>query len=806
MLFLRSQTQLYFYLLVIHCCSHSIQVDLCEYSNRSYKCGDICVGKKVTSAQDFRCECDNITLKYEHTPTHHCCSETNCKLSGNSVSCPGGRVLEITEPCLGRCYADYKSSDNLAFFKSQYTCTGQEECLPINRMCQGQSFCGDNRVCDEELRCGQSKTSDFRRVNLSQTDIIIEHSYCHDSLHEGNSVYNRIDRSDEEATNTLYKHHVTLIDYSYFTPCVYSRGPGVTCHQTRDMSDSLEACKHVAWWCRLDRDSTCVTNKDGDRISRNDETLCQNKTFWRTIGTDWLVSNIKDGSGVRCNGSLMQTIYPWYKYYNGKPDPRLKQQCEDKSDRVFALRQPCQNKTFYISIHNSEWCSDSRVKNESICTDHSSWFADYQDQTNLHDSHSCQDSCAKPGPNCLSCTNENYFMCSRSNHCVHADLKCDGHPQCPDNEDEDFYLCKHEYFRKRIVEPFASFKCNSTMYPNTFTITTACNNIHECLNGTDEELCAIDAKTTPVQVCVIFWVFGLFILLKIPHLIEYQNGSKRQEQISKSDEDRHFHVLIQTLKENSGDKKNNGKLNSYLLYILYSKETSIIKETLVNFYDILADLFDYEEAEIFLYLKSNIHPDVTTCIVQHKFRGLKTKIIEFIEDNSGSKKITEFLDKVTATPSLRMKFSSLGAIVSILFHFLDIVKDISLSVALLIIIGGPSSITEFPFQFSSAVVLCWIVSIIVPILASSINLALTQPFLVFTSTRLRAMRGGRVVAALGCLLLSPLNTVVLKTNLEKTEQRAIEAARDQSDITLDLFQECHVIASNLHKYHQVELG
>ena len=40
-------------------------------------------------------------------------------------------------------------------------------------------------------------------------------------------------------------------------------------------------------------------------------------------------------------------------------------------------------------------------------------------------------------------------------------------------------------------------------------------------------------------------------------------------------------------------------------------------------------------------------------------------------------------------------------------------------------------------------------TIIVPILVSSLNLALTQPFLVFTSTRLRAMRGGRVVAALG---------------------------------------------------------
>ena len=63
-----------------------------------------------------------------------------------------------------------------------------------------------------------------------------------------------------------------------------------------------------------------------------------------------------------------------------------------------------------------------------------------------------------------------------------------------------------------------------------------------------------------------------------------------------------------------------------------------------------------------------------------------------------------------------------------------------------------------------------------------------------------------MVAALGCLLLSPLNTVVLKTNLEMTQQTAIEAARDLSDNTLDLFQECEVIEATLQEYYQIELG
>ena len=49
---------------------------------------------------------------------------------------------------------------------------------------------------------------------------------------------------------------------------------------------------------------------------------------------------------------------------------------------------------------------------------------------------------------CKACTNSEFFNCSRSGYCIHQDLKCDGHPQCPDNEDEDYILCKDEYIKK----------------------------------------------------------------------------------------------------------------------------------------------------------------------------------------------------------------------------------------------------------------------------------------------------------------------------------------------------------------------
>ena len=192
--------------------------------------------------------------------------------------------------------------------------------------------------------------------------------------------------------------------------------------------------------------------------------------------------------------------------------------------------------------------------------------------------------------------------------------------------------------------------------------------------------------------------------------------------------------------------------------------------------------------------------------MEHRYRGLKTKIIDFTETKIiRYKLITFFTNKVTENPFLRLTLSSLSTLISLLSLILDTVKDSLLAITLLNIVGI-SGIIDFPYNFSTAVVMSWMGTIIVPMLLSSVHLAVTQPFHVFSCARLRAIRGGRALAALGCLLLSPLNTVVLKTNLDISRQDAIEAARRMSPDTVDLFNECDLIEYTLQKYLQLKLG
>lgn len=242
------------------------------------------------------------------------------------------------------------------------------------------------------------------------------------------------------------------IDYSYLTPCLSKVGPGVTC--LGDTTPDSALCVTGYRWCRSDITTSCVTSKDRwtARTATDDSRLCSNRTFWENIWTDsnniWVAvqGGVKAGLGVRCTGSKMGIIYPWYKYYTGEPpNPYLKQNCEDQSDRVHIAGQPCPNRTYYLDIHNSEWCSDDSVKALTICTNSSAWLETTAiDQERLDDPHYCQESCATPGLNCVACTGEKYFKCSRSNTCIHPDLECDGQPQCPDNEDEDFERCSQK--------------------------------------------------------------------------------------------------------------------------------------------------------------------------------------------------------------------------------------------------------------------------------------------------------------------------------------------------------------------------
>ena len=369
-------------------------------------------------------------------------------------------------------------------------------------------------------------------------------------------------------------------------------------------------------------------------------------------------------------------------------------------------------------------------------------------------------------------------------------------------------MCRDIYIKSGHVARFASYRCKSKIYPEIETIATRCNDVKECDGDEDEKNCSDIAHTKQILVVAICLSLGIFLGMKLPQAIHFiKNNNENNIENEETEEDNHrFNELIQILRADPESAISIQNVNKFLLYIQHSKKSSVVKKTYVQFYDSLVVMFEHDLAKLFAFLKAHIHPAVTADVVEQRYRGLKTKIIDYMEVKVIRHKIiTHCTNKATEKPILRLALSSLACLVGLLSHILDTVKDSLLALTLLHIIGL-RGIIYFPTNFSAAVVVSWTGTIFVPILLSSVHLALTDPFLVFNSARLRAMRWGWVLAALGCLVLSPLNTVVLKTRHEMKKQEAINSAISLSDDTLDLFRECDVIEAKLLEYLHHEMG
>ena len=180
--------------------------------------------------------------------------------------------------------------------------------------------------------------------------------------------------------------------------------------------------------------------------------------------------------------------------------------CDDKSDQIFTIGDSCEDhQKRQIQTHNSHFCSQSW----GICNNYTRGWLQSMKGEKFQDPHNCQASCKKPGPQCEACTNPDYFKCRSENICLHPDLRCDGHPQCPGAEDEDIIMCRKEKFRNKIE---TAFKCQSIMYKNMTIYARRCNFVDECQNRVDEIGCEDKISN---MVTAVFCTMVLFIYLGI---------------------------------------------------------------------------------------------------------------------------------------------------------------------------------------------------------------------------------------------------------------------------------------------------
>ena len=787
--------------------------DKTDYSEYS-KCGDL-----VLHYEDS-CYCGDRTLGY--SDSNYCCVPPSkspgqeCKIKASydlfkssrykvtnrktyDVSCAGGEEKKSSKTCYGKCYNSYEDSETIGP-DAQYHCTASDKCIPVDMLCKGVEFCSSLSVdefCDQRLRCNDRK----QILKNITTSLVEEHYYCYTTpgfvVDENDGVYDSVDRMDE----TLNKTEVLAYNINWsevMKPCST---------QDNNIMDGIDCgtdlCINNFYFCGawVDTGLTCIVGSIS--IELNDKQLCNNLTAWNTLNITCNIYN-SDGLvqfyGSRCRGSHMECQYPWYgKHDKTLPNPVfLTTNCQDKSAEQFPTNTSCSkfNEKFL-----KEW-TDNFCKDQSCIDEAKLWFSEQTSNTIL-DPHNCQKSCGEEDQTggCKACSNPLYFKCDKSNTCLHPHLKCDGHKQCPNGEDEDLNMCKREYIKKNIIDLDDTFRCTSTWNNQTEIVGTACNGVVGCSDGSDEQNCSTNSDM--LLIVSSLGILSIFFLLRLSTYIQkkYRGSPEKYEMYENS------RTLISNYENDHDYETAIKQVSSYLLHVLYSKKALEKNEICTVFYNIEAKFHEDDESEIFTCLHNRLDPKVVKMILDAVYPGVKQAIANLLEKNSISMWMTNLIDVVTHNQAFNKIVHLITASFRLLVVYIDLFKDSLLAYTIFTLSGGLKALLDFPTNFSSALVFCFSTTIIFNLLITSLHLTINHPGLMIYKHGLKRLTGlKRKFLHVINIMTSFLNPLLLANTCETAlDDLKTEATKGPSEKVLTLAKTCQAFMKIKSDFVRIKL-
>ena len=641
-------------------------------------------------------------------------------------------------------------------------------------------------------------------VNCPSGVLLPYHKSCHGActgspVIKNNCQYDCLTRSDEVSVE---QSQINIDQYEDLQNCSDYGHSGLK----GSITDG--ACKPNYKLCT--EDISCHSEVSRERLQL--QRFCQNSTFWeskdcnqysRSDGTVWRY-------GERCNGSQQHCIYPAYLhyYYETSRGAGYLPQCIDKSDQIFERHSKC-NMSPHLDIYcdkcrdnRSHWwwkdkgngdcktkCGDKAKFIQQQTDPNKKWpkYMSEQDINDVLDPHNCQASCLKPGYGCTACENKNYFNCSSSSKCLHPDLVCDGVPQCPpvppstEPQDEELERCKE----KGVFRSDAIKKCQSIFHPNVTILAVPCNGVVECHNNADEPwICKNTTTTISGGLAVVFGgIISVFVYFKIKSL-------------KRKDKDTKFgRVLIFKIKEwHTNESFRTFGLFSFLAVNSVAKQNEILKNISTE-----EEKFNKSnEFQIMLWVKNSYRKFEIQEMAENLYPSLLKKIclIGFLLKKF--EKLTNSLEIVWWLWNMVQKIS---------FVYIDLTKDILITATLLNMIG-PYTIIVSPTAFPSVVVICLILTIVLPLLLSSLQLARDHPDIIYGEDFYKQSRWKQVLGRIGIVLMAFINPALFIHDYESNqEQLKFQDLKDKKYEEIKKIREKgEVIQRQYVKYIRTELG
>merc|ERR1712155_228110 len=110
------------------------------------------------------------------------------------------------------------------------------------------------------------------------------------------------------------------------------------------------------------------------------------------------------------------------------------------------------------------------------------------------------------------------------------------------------------------------------------------------------------------------------------------------------------------------------------------------------------------------------------------------------------------------------------SVAKILGYYIDLFKDSFVASTLFFAVGGPASVFGYPTKFTSAIVMVMWTTILLPLVASTLHLAIYNPFLLHNPFLF--FKASRCQMVLLCFLYLAINPILL-INLYQSIQEKI---------------------------------
>ena len=208
------------------------------------------------------------------------------------------------------------------------------------------------------------------------------------------------------------------------------------------------------------------------------------------------------------------------------------------------------------------------------------------------------------------------------------------------------------------------------------------------------------------------------------------------------------------------------------------------------------------ENQIHFCLHKKLDPKVVKNILDSKFPGYVACCIEYLENLAGKKFITKIQDK-KKSEKVKEIIGTIVGIIKVEAKYVDMFKDIALSILMLEAIGGFQAIIDLPTNFSCVIVMLMFGSIIIPLFLSTLHLVVNRHQIIEESNFSR-MR--KYITIIICWIFSFLNPIILDAYYHELKEDVRKMTENYSNGAMKVLKRSKNIKKETVQFHKIELG